>query len=181
MNKFELTDEVHPCISKLRRIRALRDIPSAGVKAGDLGGWVASVDNLAQDGDAWVGGDAWVVDRAWVSDRARVGGDARVGDHARVGGDAWVVDPDDLLAAGPLSSEGHYGRMIRQAGGGYVITIGCWDGSIAGLRELARSDEWPSGCDQQTREIYRPRLLAYADLCEAQLPLLAGVRVGDGS
>lgn len=69
--KYELTGEVND--QGLRRIRALRDIPRYGVKAGDLGGWVKNEDNLnlgcwdgtADDlielahGDTWPsGGDA---------------------------------------------------------------------------------------------------------------------------
>ena len=58
--KFEITDITHPNMSHLHRIRALRDIPSAGVKAGDLGGWVEKEFNLSQSGTAWVSGTASV-------------------------------------------------------------------------------------------------------------------------
>ncbi|HGF4559044.1 TPA: hypothetical protein ACF360_004247, partial [Escherichia coli] len=52
----------------LYRIRALRDIPQRGVKAGDRGGWVAGEHNLSQDDDACVYGNARVYDDAWVYD-----------------------------------------------------------------------------------------------------------------
>ena len=40
-NKYELTDETKDINGiTLHRIRALRDIPSVGVKSGDLGGWI---------------------------------------------------------------------------------------------------------------------------------------------
>ena len=48
-HKYELADETR---DGLHRIRALVDIPRWGVKAGELGGWIASVDNLSQSGDA---------------------------------------------------------------------------------------------------------------------------------
>ena len=57
MKRYELTDIRN---GKLRRIRALRDIPRYNVKAGDLGGWVESEKNLSQEGDCWVGGNARV-------------------------------------------------------------------------------------------------------------------------
>ena len=54
--KYELTTTTHPSAPWLRQIRALVDIPAADVVAGDLGGWVESLDNLSQDGSAWVSG-----------------------------------------------------------------------------------------------------------------------------
>lgn len=42
MKKYELTDERHPHNPALRRIRALIDIPQAGVRKGDLGGRIES-------------------------------------------------------------------------------------------------------------------------------------------
>lgn len=101
-NKYELTDITHPDTPSLRRIRALRDIPRAGVRAGDLGGWVERVENLDQDGDCWVSsgarvfgnaevsGDAWVLGSAWVFGSAGVFGDATVSGNAWVFGDTGV-------------------------------------------------------------------------------------------
>ena len=56
----------------LHRIIALIDIPCQRVKAGDLGGYVASEKNLSQKGNAWVYGDARVSEDAWVYGDARV-------------------------------------------------------------------------------------------------------------
>ena len=68
-NKYELTDETKNfCGITLHRIRALRDIPSAGVKSGDLGGWIEKEYNLRQNGDAWVCGNARVCGNAKVMD-----------------------------------------------------------------------------------------------------------------
>lgn len=52
----------------LRRIKALRDIESYAVKAGDLGGWIESEKNLSHEGNAWVSGNAWVYGDARVLD-----------------------------------------------------------------------------------------------------------------
>lgn len=81
---------------KLTRIRALRDIPEAKVKAGDLGGYLQSEENLHEEGACWVGGEAsvfgeaMVFGNACVSGKARISGDARIFEEALVFGDAQV-------------------------------------------------------------------------------------------
>ena len=49
--KYEITNQAHPHYPWLHRIRALKDVRE-GVKAGTLGGYVQSADNLSQDGAA---------------------------------------------------------------------------------------------------------------------------------
>ena len=151
--KFELTDETHPSAPRLHRIRALVDIPRAGVRVGDLGGWVESESCLAHSGNAWVFGNA------------------RVFGNAEVFGNARVFDLDSALTAGPLSSQGHYGTLTRQSEGQHQIVIGCWSGTTDDLRKLATSANWPSSADDTTRAKYAPRLLAFAALCDAQIAL----------
>ena len=98
MKKYELTNETKTLAGGtiLHRIRALRDIPRFGVKAGELGGFVEGENNLSQDGDAWVSGDAEVsgdakvYGKAWVYGNSKVFGKAKVSDNACVYGDAWV-------------------------------------------------------------------------------------------
>ena len=64
--KYELTGETKKsCTKTLHRIRALRDFGS--VRAGDLGGWVESEENLSHEGDCWVYGHAQVHGDAQVS------------------------------------------------------------------------------------------------------------------
>lgn len=86
--KYELTDETLELDENkiLFRIKALRDIPSQGVEAGDLGGWVQSYGNLS------FVGNCWVFDDAKVYDAASVHGNATVKDHAEVFGEAEVYD-----------------------------------------------------------------------------------------
>ena len=163
--KFELTDETHPSAPRLHRIRALVDIPRAGVRVGDLGGWVESESCLAHSGNAQVSGNARVSGDAWVFGNAWVSG------NARVSGDAQVFDLDSTLTAGPLSSQGHYGTLTRQSEGQHQIVIGCWSGTTDDLRKLATSANWPSSADDTTRAKYAPRLLAFAALCDAQIAL----------
>ena len=78
MKHFELTDQTTtaPDGSALYRIRALRDLPDQGVRAGDLGGYVAGTHNL--------GGNAWVSDRGQVFGNGRVSGNGRVFGNSRV-------------------------------------------------------------------------------------------------
>ena len=92
MKKYELTNETKTLAggTVLHRIRALRDIPRFGVKAGELGGFVEGENNLSQDGDAWVYGDAEVSDNAKVYGKALVYGKAKVFGNAEVSGDAKV-------------------------------------------------------------------------------------------
>ena len=77
--KYEFTGEVKNIGGKiLHRIRAVRDIPEQNVKAGDLGGWLETEENLSHDSAAWVTGEAWVMGRAYVTDSTLVAGKAMV-------------------------------------------------------------------------------------------------------
>ena len=142
---YKLIDQTTtaPDGSTLYRIRALRDLPWHGVKAGDLGGYVAGTHNLAGNG--------------WVSDRGQVFGDADVSRR------------DHVLTISSASSEGSHATLFRTADGGHLLIDGCWDGTTADLRALADQDEWPSECDEQTRERFRPVLVAVADMCDAHM------------
>ena len=202
---YKLIDQTNtaPNGSVLYRIRALRDLPRHGVKAGDLGGYVEGTHNLS--GDAWVADHAWVsgnarvygnarvADNARVSDRGQVFGDARVYGNARVAdfvdvcgnsrvygnadvcgnaqvcGDADVSRRNHVLTISSASSEGSHATLFRTADGGHRLIDGCWDGTTADLRALADQDEWPSECDEQTCERFRPVLVAVADMCDAHM------------
>ena len=98
--KYELTGETrnYEYVRTLHRIRALRDIPRHGVKAGDLGGWVAPGSTLSQSGDAWIDSDAWIggnariSGNAWIGGNARISGNVQISGNARIFGNAWVYD-----------------------------------------------------------------------------------------
>ncbi len=91
--KYEITPN-YITIFKLPlfRIRALRDIPSAGVKAGDLGGYIENEENLSQEGRCWIGGEACVYCKSYVFGDAQVYGNAHVFDHAQIYGNAQVFE-----------------------------------------------------------------------------------------
>ena len=70
------------------RIRALKDF--SDVKAGDLGGWIMSEENLGQEGDCWVYDDSIAMDYAKVRDNARIHEQSIVANYARVYDSATV-------------------------------------------------------------------------------------------
>ena len=95
---FELTTETKKLYAgidghkteKVTRIRATRDIPEHGVKAGDVGGFVSSKQNLQYNG--WVADDAVVSDTAIVT-AGLVSGNAHVlGGSSLYGSSAKVTD-----------------------------------------------------------------------------------------
>ena len=99
--KYELTDETIDIGCRiLYRIRALRSF--SNIKAGELGGYVESKNNLDHAGNCWVGGNARVYENAWLCDNCLVfenacvygntwvGRDARIYGNARVFGNVWV-------------------------------------------------------------------------------------------
>lgn len=100
--KYEVTDIAHPDYPWLHRIRALRDIGET-VRTGDLGGYVQSEDNLAQQGNCWlfrnaiscenavVRQNAVALDNAVIRGSALVAGSARIEDHAIVEDNAIVL------------------------------------------------------------------------------------------
>lgn len=66
----------------LYRIKALRDF--GNVKAGDIGGWVESYNNLSQEGNCWIYDNAKVYDKATVSDNAQIHDFAEISGCAKV-------------------------------------------------------------------------------------------------
>lgn len=81
--------------AELYRVKALIDFKD--VKAGDLGGWVRSEDNLSHEGDCWIYDNAMVDERAIVRDNAEVRGECVVHDKAVIGGNA-VLDGNITVA-----------------------------------------------------------------------------------
>lgn len=89
--KYELTDNVINHNGRtLYRIRALRGF--SDVKAGNLGGYIQTEDNLSHEGDAWVYDYAKVYDDACVFGNASISGIAEVYNNANVYNDAVVYD-----------------------------------------------------------------------------------------
>lgn len=87
--KYELTNETMEFEGHiLHRIRALKDF--GDVKAGHLGGWIESEDNLSHECKCWVYDEAKVYENAHIQTDARVFGNAKVFEYAMVSGNAHV-------------------------------------------------------------------------------------------
>ena len=124
MKKYEFTGEEKVIDTHtLHRIRAVRDF--GVVKAGDLGGWIESEDNLSHDGYAWVDGEARVICNARVTGNAYVGGDACVTGDAYVGGDACVTGDARIKGNADFSIIGGFGRFFRT-----TTFFRCQDGKV---------------------------------------------------
>ena len=93
----------------LHRIKALVDIPRHGVKAGDIGGYVADKRILSHDGDCWIGdhaivwGNTKVKENALISYESTVFGGSKdlkliVSGNAKIGGHALVQTVDGFSA-----------------------------------------------------------------------------------
>ena len=124
MKKYEFTGEEKVINNHtLHRIRAVRDF--GVVKAGDLGGWIESEDNLSHDGYAWVGDDALVTNKAWVANKALVAGDARVTGKVLVAGDARITGDARVTGEADYAVVRGFGRFLRT-----TTFFRCQDGKI---------------------------------------------------
>ena len=65
--KYELVESSKIILKNviLYRIKALVDIPNI-VKAGELGGYIESEENLSHEGNCWVSDDAYVYNNAYI-------------------------------------------------------------------------------------------------------------------
>lgn len=103
---------------KLYRIRATRDIPSAGVKQGDLGGWVDPLP--LDDGAPRISGDAWVSENAEVSGNARISGKAHIFGSAWVEQSAQVSDNAQIYGNSKVSGYGQVSGNAQVFGDAWV-------------------------------------------------------------
>lgn len=92
--KYELTDETLTLndTTTLHQIKALVDIPESYIKAGDVGGFVETEDNLSHDGACWIFDDACVFGKAVVRNNAIICDGAFVHDNAIISGNATICD-----------------------------------------------------------------------------------------
>ena len=121
--KYELTNETREFYGRvLHRIRALKDFGS--VRAGDLGGWVETEDNLSQFGACWVYGDAQ------VCGSARVYGDALVYGNAVITGCMHIQKKRDCLTVGPVGSRNNFTTFAKDQNGNVAVSCGCFYGTL---------------------------------------------------
>ena len=84
MKKYELIkgSKTRFLEREIYRIRALKDFNN--VKAGDIGGWVCSENNLSQEGDCWIYNEAKCLDEARMFNNARMYDTSSMFDNARM-------------------------------------------------------------------------------------------------
>lgn len=103
--KFELTSiTIEWKGRKLFRIKALKSF--SGVKAGELGGYIESENNLSQDGNSWIYDDAKVYDNAKIFGNAHVRNNAEVFGNAKVYDDAEVFGNAKVCANANIKEDG---------------------------------------------------------------------------
>ena len=104
--KYELLPDQQVVVGGMTvyRIRALKDFSK--VKAGALGGFIASERNLSQLGDCWVFDEAQVYEQAVVSDGAQIRGRACVHGHARVSDKGQVLGNAEVFEHGWIFKSG---------------------------------------------------------------------------
>ena len=78
MKKYELIKETETMFMgrEVFRVKALKDF--GDVKAGDIGGWVCSYDNLSQKGDCWIYDDAKCLDNAKMHNNSKMYDNAKM-------------------------------------------------------------------------------------------------------
>ena len=87
MEKYCLTDNtIYIAGNRLYQIKSLKDFGK--VKKGDLGGYIASEDNLSQTGNCWVFQNAMVSDNAKVLENAEIRGNISMYDNSMVSGNS---------------------------------------------------------------------------------------------
>ena len=123
--KYELTDETMEWEGHtLHRIKALRDFN--GVKAGDLGGWVESEDNLSQ------------YEKCWLCDNARVYGNARVCDNAIVCNNAIIYNTKDYCIITGFGSRLSATTFFRCKDDEIRVNCGCFNGTLDEFRDKVK-------------------------------------------
>lgn len=123
MNRYELVnDDRIPLAANrtLTRIRALRDNPRYGIRAGELGGYIESADSLSQSGCAWIFPGATVYDNAYVCDSSAVKGNARLRGYSSIGGTAVIEDEAELLDCANVFGAARISGRARLSGSVHV-------------------------------------------------------------
>ena len=141
--KYELTDETMEWEGHtLHRIKALRDFNY--VKAGDLGGWVESEDNLSQYEKCWLRDNARVCDNAIVygnaivCSNAIVCGNARVCDNAIVCNNARIYNTKDYCIITGFGSRLSATTFFRCKDDEIRVNCGCFNGTLDEFRDKVK-------------------------------------------
>lgn len=95
--KYEFTGERQTkkfgtTTTEVKEIRALRDIPSIGLKTGDIGGFLRAETSLSHEGDCWVFRGSVVHTGARVKGNAKVFGNSIIATNSIVDGSCEIED-----------------------------------------------------------------------------------------
>lgn len=118
MKKYEFTGETKNIDGHiLYRIRALRNIHCGGlrIRAGDLGGWIETEENLSQEGNCWVYG------------------------NARVYGNAEVYRTRDIFWIDCIGSRNDTTTFFRTQSKQIHVKCGCFSGTIDEFETTVRT------------------------------------------
>lgn len=146
--KYVLTNETICAYDRiLYRIKALKNF--GDVKAGDLGGWIESENNLSQEGNCWVYGNAIVCDCARICDNAKVRGElilVVVSGNANITKNAEIIRNNDYsVYRDTWSNTSWYNRYITWTRSNGKWTIGRFYGTDKELIKEAYKDSKKSG------------------------------------
>lgn len=170
--KYELTDDViYHNGRTLHRIRALRDF--SDVRAGDLGGYIQTENNLFHEGDAWVYddaevygdarvyGDAIVYEFANILNRATIREDAEIHGSAVVRDNAEVCGSAEVCGIAAVSGRAHIvGDAKVKNKADYIVFKNFWS-SGRYFTWTRSNNKWKAGCFHGTGEELINK--AYAD------------------
>ena len=167
--KYELTDDIiepfYNCT--MYRIKALKDF--GDVKKGQLGGFVASEDNLSQDGNCWINhyamvfGNAHIFGNAQLYVHAKVYGDAEIYGNAKVYGDAEVSGYAEICGDAEVKSVDDYslfknfwssGRSFTWTKSNDMWKVGCFYGTGDELIKKAYDKSEENGKNYETTVNY---------------------------
>ena len=104
--KYELTNETIEFNGKtLYRIRALRDF--GDVKAGDLGGFVESENNLSHEGNCWVSENSKVLENGFVEANAVAKGNSIISGNGKATGNS-VLNGNTVICNNGVATDNAY-------------------------------------------------------------------------
>ena len=116
MKKYELVKESKATFigRDIYRIRALRDF--GNVKAGDVGGWVCSENNLSQEGDCWICDNAKCLDDARILDNAKMFDNAEMYDNSVMYDNTRMLDNAEIYGNAKMYDNSRMSGNARMYG-----------------------------------------------------------------
>ena len=181
MSEPHRVGEPHPEIPGLWALRAGRALPHHRVRAGDVGAWVRSPDQIRED--AWAGLGAIVRDDAVIEGRAlvrigdavieqaaRIGGDAVIEERARIGGAAVVDGSARVAGEASVAGSAHVSGTVSisveaSASGSAFIDGGAVYGSVGGAAHVSGGTVERSGTVAGSAQLLGGQIFGQLDGC----------------